>query len=438
MERIKTRVEHEVDTRSVRLAATLIRLTKGRMARLWRRQVLLLTTRGRKSARERTVPLQFFPDGDDMIVVAANSGLPAPPGWYFNLTADPRARVEVEDRTVQVRAQELSDEEAAAFWPRVLQVAPDYAKYPRRTSRRIPLIRLVPATPTAPVTAAKSSARMLRNAGRQSMEIAPGVYWLRTGRAIAESNVYLVHSGSSWALIDTSWPNRAPLIKEAAQKLFGTDARPAAILLTHIHLDHVGSALELARTWDCPVYVHPDELPFAAPDLPTIERYANPLDRRVILPLLRAMPRRRAGSVSSKPGLKDVTRALDPLGSVPGLADWECIPTPGHTPGHVSFFRKSDRVLIAGDALSTVNLNSLRGFVLQKQKLSGPPYITTWNWRAAKDSVGALAKIEPHVIAGGHGVPMAAGPETARNLRAFADRFSGHAAATGERDGSGG
>jgi deazaflavin-dependent oxidoreductase (nitroreductase family) len=233
MERIKTRVEHEVDTRSVRLAATLIRLTKGRMARLWRRQVLLLTTRGRKSGRERTVPLQFFPDGDDMIVVAANSGLPAPPGWYFNLTADPRARVEVEDRTVQVRAQELSDEEAAAFWPRVLQVAPDYAKYPRRTSRRIPLIRLVPATPTAPVTAAKSSARMLRNAGRQSMEIAPGVYWLRTGRAIAESNVYLVHSGSSWALIDTSWPNRAPLIKEAAQKLFGTDARPAAILHAH-------------------------------------------------------------------------------------------------------------------------------------------------------------------------------------------------------------
>ena len=79
-ERIKTRIEHEVDTRSVRLAATLIRLTKGRIARLWRRQVLLLTTRGRKSGLERTVPLQFFPDGDDMIVVAANSGLPSPPG----------------------------------------------------------------------------------------------------------------------------------------------------------------------------------------------------------------------------------------------------------------------------------------------------------------------------------------------------------------------
>lgn len=143
-ERIKTRIEHEVDTRSIRLAAALIRLTKGRIARLWRRRVLLLTTRGRKSGKERTVPLQFFPDGEDMIVVAANSGLPAPPGWYFNLTANPLARVEAGGRTLRVRAEELSAEEAAAFWPRVLQIAPDYAKYPRRTSRDIPLVRLVP------------------------------------------------------------------------------------------------------------------------------------------------------------------------------------------------------------------------------------------------------------------------------------------------------
>ncbi len=74
-----------------------MRPTKGRIARLWHRRVLILITRGRKSGLERTVPLQFLPDGDGMIVVAANSGLPSPPGWYFNLTADPRARVEVGD-----------------------------------------------------------------------------------------------------------------------------------------------------------------------------------------------------------------------------------------------------------------------------------------------------------------------------------------------------
>jgi F420H(2)-dependent quinone reductase len=145
LERIKTRIEHEVDTRSVRFAAFLIRLTKGRAARLWRREVLLLTTRGRRSGKERTVTLQLFRDGDDMIVLAANSGLPSPPGWYFNLMAGPLARVEVGDRTLQVRAEELPAKEAEDFWRRVvLRIAPDYAKYPRRTSRRIPMLRLVP------------------------------------------------------------------------------------------------------------------------------------------------------------------------------------------------------------------------------------------------------------------------------------------------------
>lgn len=143
-ERIGRWVEHEADTRSVGLAAGLYRLTKGRISGLAHRRVLLLTTRGRKSGLDRTVPLQFFPDGDRMIVVAANSGLPSPPAWYLNLTADPRARVEVMDRTLRVCAEELSPAEAAAFWPRVLETAPDYARYPERTSRRIPLLRLLP------------------------------------------------------------------------------------------------------------------------------------------------------------------------------------------------------------------------------------------------------------------------------------------------------
>ena len=149
IERIKIRIEHEVDTRSVGVGAWLLRRTKGRVVRLWHRQALVLTTRGRKSGLDRTVPLQFFPDGESMIVVAANSGLPSPPGWYFNLTADPRARVEVAGRTLRVRAEELAVDEAAAFWPRVLDTAPDYAKYPKRTSRRIPLIRLVPVAQVA-------------------------------------------------------------------------------------------------------------------------------------------------------------------------------------------------------------------------------------------------------------------------------------------------
>jgi hypothetical protein len=61
--------------------------------------------------------------------VAANSGLPAPPGWYFNLVAARRAIADVEGRRLEVRAEELSDEEAPALWPTVLEVAPDYERY---------------------------------------------------------------------------------------------------------------------------------------------------------------------------------------------------------------------------------------------------------------------------------------------------------------------
>jgi len=52
--------------------------------------------------------------------------------------------VEVEGATVQVRVKELSAEDAAALWPRVLQIAPDYGRYLKRTDRAIPLLRLTP------------------------------------------------------------------------------------------------------------------------------------------------------------------------------------------------------------------------------------------------------------------------------------------------------
>ncbi|GIH96342.1 nitroreductase/quinone reductase family protein [Planobispora siamensis] len=154
-ERLRMRIEHEVDTRSVGFGVWLLRLTRGRAAHLWRRQALVLTTRGRRTGRERTVPLQFFPDGDDVIVVAANSGLPSPPGWYFNLTAASGARVEVDGLTRHVRARELTAPEADAFWPRVLDAAPDYARFSRRLGRRPPLVRLTLDPPSGNTGAAE-------------------------------------------------------------------------------------------------------------------------------------------------------------------------------------------------------------------------------------------------------------------------------------------
>jgi len=252
-------------------------------------------------------------------------------------------------------------------------------------------------------------------------EIAPGVYRLETGRLFTEANVYLVSSGPAWALIDTAWPHRGPLIAAAAESLFGAGARPAAILLTHIHPDHCGSALELARLWDLPVHVHPAEMALAPGRY--LPEYGNPLDRWLIAPLLRLMPRRKVEAMVERNSLAGTVRAFDPAAGVPGLPDWRCIPTPGHTPGHIAFFRPSDRLLITGDAVLTVNLNDPRDLLLGKHGAAGPPYISTWDWAAAKESVAVLAGLEPDVLACGHGRPMA-GPGTAARLKAFSGRLS--------------
>lgn len=254
-------------------------------------------------------------------------------------------------------------------------------------------------------------------------EIAPAVYCLGL-KGRTQTNVYFVGSGSSWALIDAGWEKDGPTITRAAETTFGAGTRPVAILLTHVHPDHDGSALELARTWGCPVYVHPDELRQARGDFAAISAAAGPLDTWLILPLMRVMGRRRRAALLARSSLDSVARSYDPTAAVPGLPGWTCVPTPGHTPGHVSFFRPTDRVLITGDALVMLQVNSISGLLAGREGLSGPPRYTTWDWRRAKVSVAALARLEPLVLAGGHGTPLR-GPGTAAALHEFAEQFAG-------------
>jgi deazaflavin-dependent oxidoreductase (nitroreductase family) len=152
-ERIQFFLEREGNKRLGRVGAAIYRLTRGRFVRwLMRRDVavLLLTTRGRRSGREGTVILQFFQDGESIVVVAINSGPPTHnPDWYQNLAACPLARVEVLDHSFQARAEMLSDEQALAFWPRVLDLAPGYARWASIANRTIPLVRLVPLESTS-------------------------------------------------------------------------------------------------------------------------------------------------------------------------------------------------------------------------------------------------------------------------------------------------
>lgn len=252
--------------------------------------------------------------------------------------------------------------------------------------------------------------------------IAPDVYCVGP-KGHTQTNVYLVSSGSSWTLIDAGWAKDGPTIRAAAARVFGSGARPAAIVLTHVHPDHSGAALELAWAWDCPVYVHPDELAIALGDPSAIRAGGGPLDRYLILPLLRLAGERRRDAILAQGKLAGVARALDPGAELPMLPGWRCIPTPGHTPGHASFFRASDRILVSGDALLTLRVNSVAGFVVGAQGLSGPPCYTSSDWRAAKASVAALARLEPIVVAGGHGRPLRGGG-TPSEVAGFARRFA--------------
>lgn len=257
-------------------------------------------------------------------------------------------------------------------------------------------------------------------AGTTAKEIAPGVYllgpWGRT-----QTNAYLVDDGSSWFLVDAGWASDGPRIQAAARSLLGSERAPSAILLTHAHPDHCGSARELAEAWRCPVYAHPAELPIATGDFAAMARHAGPLDRWLVLPLMRVIGTRRREAALARSSLAGVVRPLGPGGAIPGMDGWAWMHAPGHTPGHVAYVRARDRVVLGGDAILTLEVNTWAGILRQRQGLSGPPWYTTWSRQAAIASIGEIAGLEPTVLATGHGRPLA-GPGTAAAVHAFAER----------------
>jgi deazaflavin-dependent oxidoreductase (nitroreductase family) len=262
--------------------------------------------------------------------------------------------------------------------------------------------------------------------GPKARQIAPGVQQFTVGRGSFASNVYFVESGDGWVLVDAGWPGDAAAIETAAASSMGAGVPPAAILLTHIHPDHSGAAGALARAWGVPVYVHERELPMAAGEY--LPEFSMPLDRWVVVPLLRLLPARlRRRTVDD---ISDLTHALEPGGRVPALADWEWIHAPGHTPGCVAFLRRRDGVLISGDAVLTVDLNSVRGILRHEPRLAGPPRYTTWNWSEAQRTIAMLARLRPRLLAPGHGAAlpdpesrMAALTGSARDGRRKVDRL---------------
>ena len=119
------------------------RETGGERGYRWRgTEILLLTTTGRRSGRERTMPLIHRAHDGRWVVVASKGGWPANPSWYENLLANPDATIQLKDEIIPVRASTAEGEERARLWSLMTEVWPDYDSYQARTEREIPVVVL--------------------------------------------------------------------------------------------------------------------------------------------------------------------------------------------------------------------------------------------------------------------------------------------------------
>jgi len=126
--------------------AAIYRASDGKVAgRMFNSPLLLLTTTGRKTGKERTTPLLYVDDGEDLVVIASNGGAPYHPAWYLNLKANPDVSVRVREQDLRARAQEARGEERRRLFARLVDAYSGYEDYQRRTEREIPVIVLRPA-----------------------------------------------------------------------------------------------------------------------------------------------------------------------------------------------------------------------------------------------------------------------------------------------------
>lgn len=220
-------------------------------------------------------------------------------------------------------------------------------------------------------------------------KVAPDVW----GMKIVFVNIYMVASDDHWVLIDTGIPGSAAKIEQMAEDLFG-GMPPAAILLTHGHFDHRGAAEDLLKIWQVPIYAHEMELPYL-----TGKSAYPPPDPTVGGGLMSLMsflyPKR---PIDLRPKLTAFANDAAPY-----LPEWEIIYTPGHSPGHISLFRKSDSVLIAGDAFVTTKQESAIATLCSQPYISGPPKYFTYDWGVARNSFFKLLELKPETAATGHG-----------------------------------
>ena len=149
LERIYAASSTRPPKRLIRAVGALHRIaivsTGGRFGRsLLDRPILLLTTTGRRSNKQRTQPLMYLQEADCYLVAASFGGHDEDPAWLTNIRTNPQATIVVEGREMPVLATIATPDERECLWPRFPALFAAYDKYQRATERQIPIVKLRP------------------------------------------------------------------------------------------------------------------------------------------------------------------------------------------------------------------------------------------------------------------------------------------------------
>lgn len=221
------------------------------------------------------------------------------------------------------------------------------------------------------------------------------------------SNVAVVVDGSDVTLVDTGYPADRELLEAAVERVGRRLSDVAAVLLTHAHVDHRGSAEWLRERLGAPVHCHAAEAPLARGERVEMISEADLALRiwrpSVLMFTVKALRRgaRRTAHVTEVLGF-EADGTLD----VPGRP--HAVHTPGHTSGHAAFHLPDRGVLLCGDALITVDVwNASR---------RGPQVIRDVFNHDHEQAIRSLARLEglaADVVVPGHGPPFHGTPAAA-------------------------
>jgi glyoxylase-like metal-dependent hydrolase (beta-lactamase superfamily II) len=210
-------------------------------------------------------------------------------------------------------------------------------------------------------------------------EIVSGVYGIGMGYV----NAFFIVGEDGLTLVDSGLAKKKDTILGAVA---GAGRQPADlrhILITHHHIDHIGSLAALKEATGAKCYVHPADSPIVRGDEPQPGPNPGSLLGKLAGPLISRM------SPPAPPA--DVDVEVEDGEELPLAGGIKAVHTPGHTPGHLSFLLPSKNVLFVGDAAA----NMLR--------LGLPIGMFTADREQAKESIGKLAALEFDVACFGHG-----------------------------------